>query len=170
MTNMILKAQPWNWKLFTACAAAGLDWAHMSAIAFEASGGNPRYRSRSPDYNFIETELTSDNPILMPYFDAEERPMTEILDRGMRWGLFAVYGELARRVGYNGDISGLQDVQLNIKIAIQIIDRAVKAGADLSKPGVLEDIFQVPFDNVQDKLRIIREQERLLNNFSEVIE
>lgn len=121
--HRLLFEERWFTPLFRACKEAGLDWLRMSAIARILSGGNPQMRTI--DWDFIGAKLGPDNPLLAGAYDESERPSEEIIDRGTRWGLFQVHGEIAQQNGYKGQFAGLTSIDAGIKAGVALMKRAL---------------------------------------------
>lgn len=119
-----LLEEQWLPQLVRMCHSAGLDWLRMVAIAYLVSDGNPF--KRIIDWHFIKEHLGPDNPIALPYYDSEGMPEIELLERGTRWGLFQIHGQVALDHGYKGHLVGLSSVGASIKMAVTIMGNGIE--------------------------------------------
>lgn len=97
---------------------APLDWRRLAAIIYLLSDGD--IGKRVVDWEYLSNRLGPDNPTVLPFYDDEEQPTIEIIDRATRWGLFQILGDTARRMGYQGQYLGLASVGANLKFGLRI--------------------------------------------------
>ena len=122
--HKLLFEQRWFTPLVKACKQEGLDWIRMSAIVYQLSGGDPQMRTL--DWDYIESNLGADNPLYSEHYDELNRPSEAIIDRGTRWGLFQVHGDIAQRNGYKGQFAGLTSIDASIKAGVCLMKFALE--------------------------------------------
>lgn len=115
--------EQWFPKLFSMCKENRLEWLRMAALIYLLSGGEVGYRII--DWNFICEYLGPDNPNYLRFYDDNEDPTAEIIDRGTKWGLYQIHGETARNLGYKGQYLGLASIGANIKYGIEIMQKSI---------------------------------------------
>jgi hypothetical protein len=129
--NSLLFERPWFPTVFRLCKENGIDWLRICAIAIIASGGDPRYRII--DWDFLHDRLGQDNPVYNQDY-TDDNPDAELVDRATKWGLFQIYGQIAKEQGYEGRLVNLIDVTKNAQIFSSLMARAIttaeSAGSD----------------------------------------
>lgn len=159
----------WFPKVFLMAREAGLDWLRMCAAAEVLSNGDPRVRVT--DWEFIHTRMGLDNPVYVLFYDEEENPSIELVDRGTRWGLFQIHGEMAVQHGYTGRLVNLIDITKNIQVACHIISQQIKTCERLEVPVQLPQAAEAamgwPVDKIDQKVAELKEQLHGLLTFGE---
>lgn len=142
--------EKWFVALRDACRPSGdndypLDWRRMAAIIYLLSDGN--VSKRVIDWEYLYENLGPDNPVILPYYDDEERPTIEVLDRATRWGLFQIRGDRARQLGYQGGFLGLASIGANIKFGTklfhEVLDGYFKEITRLEQAGRFSEAQQI---------------------------
>lgn len=122
-----------------------LDWRRMAAIIYLLSNGD--ISKRTIDWDFLNENLGPDNPTLLPFYDNEEMPTIEVIDRATRWGLFQIRGDTARQMGYEGGFLGLASTGANIKFGIKIfqesLDSYFRYITKLEKEGKIKEAQEI---------------------------
>src|SRR6185503_3386919 len=99
--DLFLLDKIWMSKIFSTARETGLDWLRMCAAANVLSNGDPR--ARVIDWEFIEEKLGPDNPVFASWW-FNDKPAIQIIDRGTKWGLFQIHGDMALKFGYTGKL------------------------------------------------------------------
>lgn len=122
--DLFLHEKVWYSKVCKAAREVGLDWLRLCAAAEVLSDGNPR--ARNLDWDFIEEYIGPNNPVFSTMYDEQSRPSMDIIDRGTRWGLFQITGQVAIDNGHTGQLVNLTTPENNIKVICHLLIKNIK--------------------------------------------
>jgi len=111
----------------------GIDPRIIAAVIAIESAGDPKARRyESAFYDQYILGRTRDR--LGGFFPTNRSLSTELHDRAYSWGLMQMMGQLARELGYNGDMVDLLDPETNITLGCQrFADLFFKSNCDMDK-------------------------------------
>jgi hypothetical protein len=157
----LLLEYPWIYKLFEQSKEFSLDWLRMAAMSIELSNGDPRHRSI--DWDYLRDKLGPENPLYAQYYNDLD-PSIEVIDRATRWGLFAIYGELAFYYGFNGKLINLTDIGLNVRLACRMMHDLVDKFNDVKQA---EAYFGADPEAIDKRAELLKQELRVLTSLSE---
>jgi hypothetical protein len=167
----------WFPKVFKIAREAGLDWIRMCAIIEVLSNGDPR--TRNLDWGFINEFMGSESPVFGPMYYDNGEPSIDIIDKGTRWGLFQIIGQVAVDNGHTGQLVNLTVPENNIKVACYLLVKHINdIEAKLRKefkPGEEPESIQKmaekelgwPVDLIDEKVRELKAQMTNLLTFGD---
>ena len=161
----------WFPRVFRIARESGLDWIRLCAAAEVLSQGDPR--ARNIDWEYIESHMPADSPVFSALYGPDGNPSADIIDRGTRWGLFQITGQIAIDFGHTGRLVNMIDItkntQVTCAIMVQLINRFGPDDETQNPQKIAEKSLGWPVDLIDVKVSELKEQMGHLMTFGEIL-